>query len=83
MFRSYSEILVDEAVALWEMPSQNYLLVDGNKCTAFAATFVFLAINGFDATVSDGDSRVFLLDLYDIGAVVFANLQSWLLDNTT
>ncbi len=78
----YYETLVDEAAALWESLSQNHPFVDGNKRTAFAATFVFLAINGLDVTASDEDSQTFILDLYDAGSVNFANLQSWLLNNT-
>jgi death on curing protein len=78
----YYETLIDEAAALWESLSQNHPFVDGNKRTAFAATFVFLAINGLDVTASDEDSQAFILDLYDAGAVNFKNLQSWLLSNT-
>ena len=78
----YYETLVDEAAALWESLSQNHPFVDGNKRTAFAATFVFLAINGLDVTASDDDAQTFILDLYDSGGVNFDNLQSWLLVNT-
>lgn len=78
----YYDTLIDEAAALWESLSQNHPFVDGNKRTAFAATFVFLAINGIDVTSSDDDSQVFILDLYDSGGVNFENLQSWLLVNT-
>lgn len=78
----YYETLIDEASALWESLSQNHPFVDGNKRTAFAATFVFLAINGVDVTSSDEDSQTFILDLYDSGGVNFENLQSWLLVNT-
>ena len=78
----YYDTLIDEAAALWESLSQNHPFVDGNKRTAFAATFVFLAINGLDVTSSDDDSQVFLLELYDSGGVNFENLQSWLLVNT-
>ena len=78
----YYETLIDEASALWESLSQNHPFVDGNKRTAFAASFVFLAINGIDVTSSDDDSQTFILDLYDSGGVNFENLQSWLLVNT-
>ena len=78
----YYDTLIDEAAALWESLSQNHPFVDGNKRTAFAATFVFLAINGLDVTSSDDDSQAFILDLYDSGGVNFENLQSWLLANT-
>ena len=42
----YYPTLIDEAAALWESLSQNHPFVDGNKRTAFAATYVFLAIKG-------------------------------------
>ena len=78
----YYETLIDEAAALWESLSQNHPFVDGNKRTAFAATFVFLAINGLAVTASDEDSQTFILGLYDAGAVNFENLHSWLSSNT-
>lgn len=78
----YYETLVDAAAALWESLSQNHPFVDGNKRTAFAATFVFLAINGLDVTASDDEAQAFILDLYESGGVNFKNLQAWLLVNT-
>ena len=54
---SYGD-LVEEAAALWESLSQNHPFIDGNKRTAFAAEYTFLAINrarltaGFAATNS-------------------------------
>ena len=83
LFRpGYYETLIDEAAALWESLSQNHPFVDGNKRTAFAATFVFLAINGLDVTASDVDAQAFILGLYDSGGVSFENLRAWLLVNT-
>src|SRR5205807_8793046 len=38
--------LIEEAAALWESLAQNHSFVDGNKRTAFAAMYTFLAING-------------------------------------
>jgi death-on-curing protein len=78
----YYESLVDEAAALWESLSQNHPFIDGNKRTAFAATFVFLAINGLAITASDEDAQTFILGLYDSGKVTFENLQPWLSKNT-
>ena len=42
----YYPNLIEEAAALWESLSQNHPFVDGNKRTAFAITYTFLAING-------------------------------------
>lgn len=78
----YYETLIDAAAALWESLSQNHPFVDGNKRTAFAATFVFLAINGMDVTASDEDSQTFILGLYEAGAINFENLHAWLSSNT-
>jgi len=67
---------------LWESLSQNHLFVDGNKRTAFAATYVFLAINGLDISVTDDEAQEFILGLYDTSSVIFENLRAWLSDNT-
>ena len=39
----YYPDLIEEAAALWESLSQNHPFVDGNKRTAFAITYTFLA----------------------------------------
>ena len=78
----YYTSLVDEAAALWESLSQNHPFIDGNKRAAFAATFVFLRINGLEIVARDEDAQTFILGLYDSGAVTFENLQSWLSKNT-
>ena len=61
----YYPSLIDEAAALWESLSQNHPFVDGNKRTAFAATYVFLAINGLRVVATDQAAQVFILGLYD------------------
>ena len=48
----YYTDLIEEAAALWESLSQNHPFVDGNKRTAFAAAYTFLAINGIRLTAS-------------------------------
>ena len=74
--------LIDEAAALWESLSQNHPFVDGNKRTAFAATYVFLAINGLDITASDEKTQEFVLGLYNTSSITFDNLRAWLGENT-
>ena len=68
--------------ALWENLSQNQTFVDGNKRTAFAATYVFLAINGLDITATDDEAQDFVLGLYNVSSVTFDNLRAWLSENT-
>ena len=78
----YYPTLIEEAAALWESLSQNHPFVDGNKRTAFAATYVFLAINGLDITATDDEAQDFVLGLYDTSSVTFENLRVWLDENT-
>jgi len=78
----YYPSLIDEAAALWESMSQNQPFVDGNKRTAFAATYVFLRINGLRISATDAGTQEFVLGLYTSGQVMFDNLRPWLADNT-
>jgi len=79
----YYPSLIDEAAALWESMSQNHPFVDGNKRTAFAATYVFLRINGLRISATDAAAQEFVLGLYARGQVSFDNLRPWLVDNTS
>jgi death-on-curing protein len=78
----YYPSLVDEAAALWESLSQNHPFIDGNKRTAFAATYVFLAINGLRINATDEQTQEFLLDLYETGQLQYEHLRQWLSTNT-
>ena len=78
----YYPTLIDEAAALWESLSQKDPFVDGNKRTAFAATYVFLAINGLDIIATDDEAQDFVLGLYATSSVTFENLRAWLTENT-
>lgn len=78
----YYPSLVDEAAALWESLSQNHTFVDGNKRTAFAATYAFLFINGLRIVARDEDAQEFVLGLYESGQLKFENLRVWLTNNT-
>src|SRR6266849_6647440 len=57
----YYSDLIEEAAALWESLSQNHPFIDGNKRTAFAATYAFLAINGTRLT-ADADETYGFVD---------------------
>ena len=54
----YYASLIEEAAALWESLSQNHPFVDGHKRTAFAATYVFLLINGLRISATYGGDTV-------------------------
>jgi len=77
----YADIIA-EAAALWESLSQNHPFLDGNKRTAFAAAFTFLAINDVELTANADETWVFLSDLYDTGGFAFEVLDAWLRENT-
>lgn len=73
--------LIEEAAALWESMAQNHPFIDGNKRTAFAVTYTFLAINGAMMTADAGDIDAFIFELYAAGDFSFDRLASWLREN--
>jgi len=74
----YYADLIEEAAALWESMSQNHPFVDGNKRTAFAATYTFLAINGARLIADDLETYNFLACLYERNQFSFDELVPWL-----
>jgi death on curing protein len=70
--------LVDEAAALWECLAQNHPFINGNKRTAFALTYTFLAINERIIVADPSDAYAFISRLYEVGAFEFAALSRWL-----
>jgi len=79
----YYADLIEEAAALWESLSQNHPFIDGNKRTAFAAMYTFLAINEVRLTASAGETEIFVLNLYLIGSFDFEHLCQWLRSNVS
>ncbi len=74
----YYADLIEESAALWESLSQNHPFIDGNKRTAFAATYTFLAINGA-RLVADADAAyIFISALYATNNFDFDKLVPWL-----
>lgn len=78
----YYDDLIAEAAALWESLSQNHPFVDGNKRTAFASMFTFLAINGVELTANADATWTFMFKLYEAGTFRFEELEPWLRANT-
>ena len=74
----YYADLIEEAAALWESMSQNHPFIDGNKRTAFAATYTFLAINGARLTADAQETQDFVLALYEENQFTFDKLVPWL-----
>lgn len=78
----YYDDLIAEAAALWESLSQNHPFVDGNKRTAFASMYTFLAINGAELTAGADATWHFMSKLYETGTFHFEQLEPWLRANT-
>ena len=70
--------LIEEAAALWESMSQNHPFIDGNKRTAFAATYTFLAINGARLIAEAQDTYDFVSGLNEKNQFNFDQLVAWL-----
>jgi death-on-curing protein len=77
----YYADLVEEAAALWESLAQNHPFLDGNKRTAFAVTYTFLAINDAQLTTEAEEAYAFISRLYEAGTFRFDNLEPWLRRN--
>src|SRR5579859_2309908 len=69
---------IEEAAALWESLSQNHPFIDGNKRTAFAATYTFFAINNARLTANAQDAYVFVAGRYEANRFSFDKLVPWL-----
>jgi len=74
--------LVEEAAALWESLAQNHPFVDGNKRTAFAVTYTFLAINGIRFVAEPDDAYSFIIGALEAGTFRFDGIAAWLRKNT-
>lgn len=79
----YYADLIEEAAALWESLAQNHAFIDGNKRTAFAATYTFLAINGARLTADAEQTYAFVATLYEAGQFSFGQLVPWLRNHVT
>jgi death-on-curing protein len=77
----YYADLIEEAAALWESLAQNHPFIDGNKRTAFAVTYTFLAINGRRITADALLTHKFIIGLYEAGTFDFEHLTAWLRNN--
>jgi death on curing protein len=79
----YYADLIEEAAALWESLSQNHAFLDGNKRTAFAATYTFLVINGARLKADADETYAFVAALYEGNQFSFDKLVPWLRSHVT
>lgn len=73
----YSDIIA-EAAAMLESLAINHPFVDGNKRIAFAATDVFLRINGWGLKRQPMVIHTEMLKMLEAGTFDIAHLEPWL-----
>lgn len=74
----YYADLIEQAAALWESLAQNHAFIDGNKRTAFAAVYTFLAINGTRLLAGSEEIYTFVAACYEANQFRFDKLVAWL-----
>lgn len=79
----YYRDLIEEAATLWESLTLNCGFIDGNKGVGFAATCIFLRINGLDISASAQATRGFVIGLLESGTFEKNRLDAWLRGNTS
>lgn len=81
LFRLQSGYYVDivaEAAALMESLAINHPFVDGNKRVAFAATDIFLRINGYRINCESMIIYAYMMQMFETGSFDLAHLEPWL-----
>ena len=78
----YYRDLIEEAAALWESLTMNHGFIDGNKRVGFAATYVFLRINGLEIKASESATLKFVIGTLESGSFQKTKLEVWLRRHT-
>jgi death-on-curing protein len=73
---------IEEAAALWESLTMNHGFIDGNKRVGFAATYVFLRINGFVIGATVKAALTFVIGNLEAQTFTKDVLEAWLRKNT-
>jgi death on curing protein len=74
----YYDDLIAEASALFESLAINHPFLDGNKRIAFAATDIFLRINGSRINKLPMDVYSDMMKMFDTGTFNIAHIEPWL-----
>jgi death on curing protein len=74
----YYSSISEQAGALMQSLAGNHAFVDGNKRVAFAATAVFLRMNGCKLEVDPDEAERFLIDDVIKGRAEVAVISDWL-----
>lgn len=73
----YADIIA-EASALMESLAINHPFIDGNKRVAFAATDIFLRINGYRINSESMTIYTTLMQMFETGSFDKINIEQWL-----
>ena len=76
----YYETLSMQAAAMLQSLCQNHCFVDGNKRVAFAATAIFLRMNGYRLSVKADDGETFLVNQVIQKRIAIEDIATWLED---
>ena len=79
----YYRPIAGKAAALVHSLALNHGFIDGNKRTAFAATYTFLAINGARLTAGAPETIEFVIALYGDNHFSFDRLVPWLREHVS
>lgn len=74
----YYDSLSLEAAALLQSLCQNHCFVDGNKRVTFAATAIFLRMNGYRLKVDPDNGESFLIDEVIKNQTSIEKIAAWL-----
>ena len=74
----YYKDVIESAAALFESLAINHPFIDGNKRVAFAATDVFLRLNGYRFALSSKEIYDAMMRFFDSGTFKLATLEPWL-----
>lgn len=79
----YYKDVIESAAALFESLAINHPFIDGNKRVAFAATDVFLRLNGYRFTLNSKEIYASIMKFFDTGTFKLATLEPWLRKSVT
>lgn len=79
----YYKGIVAEAAALMESLMINHTFIEGNKRIAFAATDVFLRINGWHMKRAPLQIHTEMIEMFETGTFNMTQLEAWLREFTT
>tara|TARA_B110001454_G_C12723278_1_gene436236 strand:+ start:33994 stop:34380 length:387 start_codon:yes stop_codon:yes gene_type:complete len=74
----YYKTLSLEAAALLQSLCQNHSFIDGNKRVAFAATAIFLRMNGYRLKVNADYGEIFLIERVIKKKIEIDEIATWL-----